>query len=282
MANEWTADELSLSTLGWNVSVVEMDSPKRRGDHLQVPMRSGVTPRHNRSVEPAEFTLSMWVLGCNSDGTIPATGSLRRQTFDTNLHNIVRVLCQDSRPILFKRATPFGDNRVASALLTDSIGLETMMGRQRGEFKASFLVVDGFWRDEATKTAASGPIGITLPKVVTLTNLGGGTAPIDDAAATVTGPIVNPRITCMETGAWVQYGGSLALGETWVADSASFTSKKNGASVLAQTTHGGHPRLLYIPARCGQTGVPQVTLSGTGSTTATTLSVTGYRKWMLP
>ena len=276
----WWADEVNLSQVAWNVSASVLSTPALRGEHLTLAQRSGVIPTMNRPRDPAEFGFNMWVIGCNTDGSMPATRTLRRQVFDTNLNTLLRIFTQDQKLIRFKYENASG-NRVADGLVTDVIQLTTMMARQRGEFPVTFMIPDVYWRDEATSSTSS-TANSTLPKDLPLTHLVGGTAPVDDALITVAGPITNPRVTDLETGTWVQYTGTVPAGQSWVVDSAAFTSKVNGVSVRGATSHGGHPRFMYIPPRYNSTNTPTVRLTGSAGGTTTQITVSSYRKHLLP
>ena len=277
----WWADEVLLSHFAWNISSKSLNTAGFRGEGVTLAQRSGFIPVYNRPREAGEFSLDMWVIGCDpSDGSVPATRTARRQMFDANLNTLIRVFMQDQRMIRFKHENAAG-NRVCDALVTDAISVDTMMARQRGQFTASFTIPSVFWRDEATSNTASAA-NSTLPKDLPLTHLVGGTAPIDDAVIAVVGPITNPRVTDLETGIWVQYTGTLSSAQTWTVDAGAFTSTVNGSSVRTATTHGGHPRLFYIPARYGNTNTPTVRLTGSAGGTTTKLTVTSYRKYDLP
>jgi hypothetical protein len=277
----WWADEVLLSHFAWNISSKNMSTPGFRGEHTSLAQRSGVIPTLNRTREVGEFGLDMWVIGCDAtDGSIPATRTIRRQMFDINLNTLLRVFLQDQRLIRFKHENAAG-TRVCDALLSESISVDTMMARPRGQFSATFMIPSVFWRDEVTTSTVS-TANATLPKDLPLTHLNGGTAPIDDSVISVVGPITNPRVTDLETGIWVQYTGTLSASQTWTVDSGAFTSTVNGTSVRVQTTHGGHQRLFYIPARYGNTNTPTVRLTGSAGGTTTKLTVTSYRKYDLP
>ena len=278
---DWWVDELKLSAVAFNISATVLATPNMRGEHLTLAQRSGVIPTYNRPRDPAEFGFNMWVLGCNTDGSMPATKTLRRAQFDTNLATLLRIFTEDHKPIRFKYENASGLNRVADGLITDSISLTTMMARQRGEFSVTFMLPDVYWRDEAT-TQTQSSAGSTLPKDLPLTHLAGSSAPIEDAVITVAGPITNPRVTDLETGNWVQYTGTVAAGVNWVVDSGAYTSTVGGSSVRAATTHAGHPRFLYIPTRYNNTNTPTVRLTGSGGGTGTRLTVSSYRKHLLP
>lgn len=276
----WWADDVNLSALAWNISSYDLRTPRMRGEHLTVAQRSGVIPTFNRPREASEFGLSMWVLGANADGTVPATRTLRRQKFDDNLNTLIKLLTQDTRLITFKYENANG-NRVAQAICTDSISVSTMMARQRAEFSATFMVPNVYWTTETALTTASAASS-TLPKDLAVSHLTAGTAPIDDAIITVIGPITNPRVTDLETGIWVQYTGTVTSGQSWVVDVGNFTSLVDGVSVRSATSHAGHPRFMYIPTHYGTGTTPTVRLTGTGGGSTTQLGVTSYRKYDLP
>lgn len=277
----WWADEVNLSQTAWNVSASVLQTPAMRGDHLTLAQRSGVIPTLMRPREASEFGFNMWVIGSDPiTGDIPATRTLRRQVFDSNLNTLLRLFTQDQKLIRFKHENAAGA-RVCDGLITDVIQLTTMMARQRGEFSATFMVPDVYWRDENTASTSSAA-NSTLPKDLPLTHLVGGTAPVDDAVISVVGPITNPRVTDLETGNWVQYTGTLTGSQTWTVDVGAFTSLVNGVSVRTATSHAGHPRFLYIPTRYNGTNTPTVRLTGSAGGATTQLTVTSYRKHLLP
>lgn len=279
---DWWADELKLSGVAFNISATVLATPAMRGEHLTLAQRSGVIPTFNRPRDPQEFGFNMWVLGCDaSTGAIPATRTLRRAMFDSNLATLLRIFTEDHKPIRFKFENASGLNRVADALITDTVSLTTMMARQRGEFTITFMLPDVYWRDE-TQTNTSSTASSTLPKDLPLTHLAGSSAPIDDSIITVAGPITNPRVTDLETGTWVQYTGTVAAGVNWVVDSGAFTSTVGGSSVRGATSHSGHPRFMYIPTRYNNTNTPTLRLTGSGGGTGTRLTVQSYRKHLLP
>lgn len=279
--NSWWVDELNLSTYAWNVSVASIEAPERRGEHLVVPGRSGVVPALDRPASAPEFAVSVWALGCNADGTIPPTMTARRSVFESNLDTLMRVLTVDTRPLQFLRVNASGTTgRMCRASLTGSIPVTTMAGRTRAEFTATYSVIDGYWSDEAPSViTAAVP---ALPYTVALNALGGMTAPAEDAVFEVRGPITNPKITDLETGAWVSYTGVLTSADIWVVDAGSFSSLVNGWPQVSKTRHAGSPRLLTLSPRYGFGAPPTVELSGSGRGVSTRLTVTARRKWQVP
>lgn len=278
----WTADGVQLNTYAYNISAFTLGTPGLRGSTTRLPMRSGSMPRYNRSYEPGLFGLSMWILGCNADGTIPSTWTAQRAVFETNRSLLMSMLCKQSSTILFTKTLHDGTVIRSRALPTpDSVEMATQMAMLRGEFTLTYELVDSFWEEETQRTV-NATAGATLPKVVELTNYEGSTAPLEDALITVNGPITNPKVTDTESGSWVQYTGTVSLGATWTLDSGAFTSKVGAADVRANTSHGGHARFIYIPPRNGLGSVPVVTLTGSGGGSATQVTVAFRRKFLLP
>lgn len=278
----WTADGVALNTYAYNISDFAFSTPGMRGATTRLPMRSGSIPRYNRSYEPGAFGLNMWILGCNTDGTVPSTWSDQRAAFESNRRTLMSVLGKQSSTILFTKT--LHDNSVirAKALpMPDAIEMAMQMGGLRGELTLTFELVDSFWEEETQRTA-SATAGSSLPKTLPLTTYAGSTAPLEDAVVTVNGPITNPKVTDSESGSWVQYTGTVSNGTSWVVDVGAFTSKIGAGDVRANTTHGGHARFLYVPPRYGLTDVPTLTLTGSGGGTNTQLSVVFRRKFLLP
>ena len=277
---DWRIDELAVSTVAYNVASTVLSVPAPKGAHITLPGQDGYTFTPNRSFSPGEFALSMWVIGAEPDGTIPGTRTLRRGLFERNLHHLLSIATNTSRPVLLSKRQPGTTaRRWAYGSVEDSTSIETMMSRQRAVFSLVFSLGDSFWADDSL-TSATSTANSTLPKTLDLTAAASMSAPVKDAVVTVTGPVTNPRITNPETGVWVEMVGTLASGAVWTVDSGAYTSKVGAANVT--TRHGGHPRFVYIPTRQGNTSIPRLVLSGTGGGTLTKFSVSFRRKWALP
>ena len=277
----WYADATELTNYAYNISGFEYATPALRGTTARMPFRSGSIPRFNRAYEPGEFALNMWIIGGNTDGSLPTTYAGQRAAFDANFAAVLAACTKQNNVIMLKR-TYNGVSVRAEALPTaDSMSVAMQAARTRSEVTFTFELVDAFWED-ATATTQSATAGATLPKTLDLTGYAGATAPLEDAVVTVTGPITNPRVTDAETGVWVQYTGTVAAGASWVVDSGAFTSKVGSTSVRAATSHGGHARFLYVPPlRTGATS-PRLTLTGSAGGTGTQMSVVYRRKYLVP
>lgn len=276
----WWADELNLSTVAYGVSSASLGTAEPKGNHLELPQRDGYLFTPNRAYNPGEFSLSMFLVGTEPDGSMPGSRTLRRKLFDRNLHHLLSVVTNETRPVLWQKGQPGTTvRRQALGSVNTATDVETMMAMQRAVFTLVVSLQDSFWEDSQPTTVAT-PAGSSLPKTLDLTAAAGMSAPCKDAVVTVTGPITNPRVTNPETGVWAQMVGTLAAGKNLVIDSKQFTATVDGVPVSFR--HGGHAAFVYIPTRQGMTSIPRLVLSGTGGGTGTKMSVTMRRKWKLP
>lgn len=285
----WYVDGIDIQSAAFGVEAVDSSPPSMRGGHTVVPMQSGVIPRLNRSYDPGTIAFKMWVLGCDSDGTIPRVSSERRQLFERNQRLLMRLFGYQGKTVELRRAY-VGDYQgapssyvMARAVIDGFNGFDTMAGRQRAQLTVAMTLIDAFWSDVNATTDTSSA-SATLPQTLRLSDP--GTAPIEDAVITVTGPITNPRVTCPSSGSWVQYNGAVPAGQTMVIDSAKGSVTVNGSSVLGSVVRGGSARLMLIPPReNGTIGSnsfqTSLTLSGSGASSATNFSVKYYRKHLV-
>lgn len=255
--------------------------PNKRGENLVLPGASGATFLPNKPLEVGVGTLSVFVVGMTTSGenvVIPATHALRKQAFEDNMAILMRLFTRPHRLSVIRAADPAGGIRRASVEWKEWGEPEVMAGGTRAEFSIGYEIPGVWWEDESA-TVQSATAGATLPKTLNLTSFTGMTGFIEDAVFSVPGPITNPRITDSQTGAWVQYTGTVPNGQTWTLDVAAATSIVNSLSVMANTTHVGGYKLLTIPNEYNGTNTPQLVLSGSGGGTNTNLTVTAKRKW---
>jgi hypothetical protein len=263
------ANGLNLETLAWNISQKSgrYQLPGVRGSNTSVPGMRGASFVRNRPVNTGMWTLTMWVLGCLPDGTIPSWGEGRR-IFARNFEQLVKSVMSVSSPISLTAWQDDGSARVATGMIGGSTDSSLMMGGRRGEITLIFEILEGAWQDAVSRTI-TGVAGTHWSNdVLDLSALDGGSAPIDNSVVTVKGPITNPRIYDPVSQTWVQYNGALGSTDTWVVDSSQWNSTVNGVGVLTTTQHYGHPKFLVIdPGTFGRTPSVQVTGTGTGATT---------------
>ena len=277
-----TFDGQQLNTYANNISTFSgrLTTPEIRGESLILPSRSGYIFSPNRPLGPGEMTWSMWVLGCNDNGILPAGSSYRKQ-FQANWDFLSRLFTRRSKLSHVTKVLPDGSTRECDVEVVDRLEPEAAAGGTRAEFNVALQIPDVYWQDTSNTTQAA-TAGATLPKTLNLTSFAGMTGTIEDAVVTVTGAIQNPRVTETETGIYVQLNDTLTAGQTWVFDCKNFTSIKGGSTdVVINTVHVGHPKFLIITPWNGTGTTPQLVLSGTGGGANTNISVTARRKWLV-
>ncbi len=257
--------------------------PSRRGENLILPGASGSSFAPNKPFDEGVGALALWAVGLDTDedGNVirPESFNEYRQTFEANIQKLMRLFTRGHRLSTIRAEQADGSIRRAYVEWREWSEPEVQAGGTRAEWAISYSIPDVWWEDEdltIQKTSASA----TLPKTMPLTSFTGMTGVLEDAVLEVNGPITNPRITDSETGAWVQYTGSLTGAQVWTVDVGEFTSKIGSASAMANTTHAGGYKLLTIPNCYGLSDTPQLVLSGTGGGTTTRLTVSGRRKWV--
>ncbi len=211
--------------------------------------------------------------------SIPATFALQRQAFENNMAKIMRVFTRGHKLSTIRAAQPDASIRRALVEWKEWTEPEVMAGGTRAEWAIAYTIPGVWWEDESP-TVQAATAGATLPKTLDLTSFTGMTGVIEDAVFTVTGPITNPRITDAETGAYVEFTGTVTTGQTWVLDVAAATSIANGTTVINTTKHTGGYKLFVIPNCFGTATTPRLTLSGTTGGAGTNLSVSARRKWV--
>ena len=70
-------DGIALSAYAWGIApgASVVGAPGRRPADVIVPGRHGVIPAGSAPFEEGSFALSMYVLGCRPDGTVPPTAT---------------------------------------------------------------------------------------------------------------------------------------------------------------------------------------------------------------
>lgn len=274
-----TVDGVSLSTLAYNIELRSdrWTTAGKRGQNVVVPGMRGALWVPGKAVEELEWGLGMWVVGSD-----PATGLVaadRRTQVQQNLDKLTRLFGKAYGLLDIRQVKSDGSTRQTLAEVTTAIDFTSMAGATRAEFAVALRSPDGCWKDIAdqTQTVISG----TGTTVDVSSQFGQATLPMDDLVYVVTGPINNPRLTDALSGAWIQYTGSLAGGETWTVDSSLWTSKKGATDVIAATTKGGGgPRFLVLTPDV-VTGNCVLSLTGSGQSAATQVQVTGRRRYAL-
>jgi len=274
-------DGVNMRSQAWNVATLtgRFSMPAARGDDLQLPGKSGYVFTANKPFDAGIGVLALWVTGANSDGTLPATQTLRQQQMRTNLATMQRFFTRRHRLSVIRATQPDGSIRQASVQFTDWGEPEVQAEGTRISWTIGFTIPGVFWRDESDTTQQTAT-GATLPKTLDLTSFANMTGVIEDAVFSVTGPITNPRITDRETGQYVEYIGTLASSSVWTVDAGAFTSVVGASSVLSSTRHSGGYNFLTISNIFGTSTTPSLQLTGTAGGTNTKFGVVARRKWI--
>lgn len=276
-------DGLSLSSMA---SDIEASSSRRslgaaRVSDAVLPGTNGVVPGL-MTHDVRDFALSMWVIGADSSGNVPTNGT-QLALYEQNLDNLLALFGQRHKLVDLSMVMGDGTTRHTRARVSQAFAPNERLDGAvpLAKFTVVFDLVDVFWADADNVTESR---SFTTNTTVWASNFYGTTAPIEDAVVTITGPISNPGITCPATGAYVQYNGSLAAGDSLVIDCSKWSVKKNGTSVAGSTTSTSPDgRLLtFYPDRNGAVakwGIRYLT-RGTGMGAGTSVSISARRKFL--
>lgn len=285
-----TVDGVRLDTLAWNISAIRRQVASRRAVDYEVPGVDGVVASLNDPLNPVSFGLEMFVMGTDADGSVPVAG--RADTFRANLDELLHLFGKRHALLDVREMVAAGQERQALAKVVDSLEPDVNLPGSAGSFSVGLIIPAGMWQDAATQdwTASSWTSG-TAKEVTTLA---GSTERITDAILLVKGPISSPRLTDPVTGAYVQLNRALSATEFWRVDVATWASRygttlglgsadTTGTDGQALTQYGGTRNqahfLPLVPARDAGARRVKVTLTGTGITTATSVSIRARRKY---
>ena len=102
----WTLDGINLSNLAWNIKSRSSgwNVPGKSGSNVKVPNRHGAFWTPHKVFDQGDLTLSMWVMGCNQDGTIPADMDSRKQVLE-NLDQLTALFGTTNRLLTLRKQT---------------------------------------------------------------------------------------------------------------------------------------------------------------------------------
>lgn len=274
-----TVNGVELHTLAWNVKnrSGRWRVPERRGADAIMPGIHGSARRLGKPFASNTMVWSMWAVGANANGTIPADKNIAKKCME-NLDALSRLFTAPTLVInQTDWTTPDPLVRTCTAQCVSAIDFTSMAGGTMAEFSVELQIPEVFWFDVATTTQAIA-VG-SSGNVLNFTNFGAATAPLVNAVFELTGPIQTPRLTDPVTGQWVQLNKNLAGGAVWQVDVGAWTTKIGGANEVASTTHGKGANFLELtPDAAGM----KVRVNGaSGITGATSLKVTGKRGYLL-
>lgn len=286
-------DGVRLDTLAWGIEAAKYSVGGLRDADLALPGVDGVVPSLYDPREPGRLVLSMFVQGTDADGTVP-TGADRVAVLRENLDTLLGLFGRTDRLLEVREVidtTKAGDagQRIAWCKVQDSMEPDMEPGTV-ARFKVSMTIPAAYWRSAEHPTW-------TQPAVVigddyTVDTLTGSSGPILDAVVVLTGPIAGPSITDVATGHTVSLGASLAAGESWRVNVATWETRTGTLGVgSADTTGtsragvtetvGALPHLLPLrPVPVAGQRVVRVRVGGSGATADTTLSIKARRTYL--
>lgn len=254
----WSYAGTDLSTLARFVMQVTGadDLPAIRGDNLTVPGAEGLR-RAPKMWGSRTVSLVLWV------GPLTATGTLRnanqRIGARQNLDDLMALFSQHREASLV-HTMPDTTTRTAQA---EVVKLDSAVAT--GEvwtLGVDLLLADPFfYGPPATFTKAIPTTGVT--KSVDNT----GTYRTSHLTLDFLGPITNPRVT-LPSGAYLQVSVAVPAAQHLIIDCVAFTALLNGVSVIGSVIHAADTPFLVL-----ETGTTVLTLTGTGLSGATSLSL---------
>lgn len=291
-----TVDGFRLDTLGWNVTKIGMSTARRIARDTSAPFSDGVAANPWMNVEPAQFALQMWVRGTDLDGVVPGVGQVT--TLRNNLDELLHLFGKRHALLDVQEQVDVGGTmRRAWCRVTDVMAPDLNDVSTVAQFTVALEIVSGTWEDVATADWTTGIVGAGVHGVTQeVTTLQGATEMIGDGIIGVFGPCTGPRVTDVNTGAWVQLAagfGALVAGQMWKVNCATWqssygspgglagvdTGNGNAFTTYGGITVGGGPFLPMVPVR--DTGLRRVKLSLTapGAGAQTSLQVRAKRHW---
>lgn len=283
-----TIDGTSLDTVAWNIEAKVRQLSGFRSADISLAGVDGEIPSLNDDLESTLFTLSMWVIGTDTSGLIPAGTPMAqcRANVDTlsflfrKRHALIQVA---------EVVDNVGTQRMFYGKVVDAIS-PTIAAGGVGKFQVNIKVPDGMWQDMSTSDwTQTGVVSGTPYEVTTML---GATEHIADSTILVTGPATNPQVTDYGSAAYMRYNGVLAAGASWRVNNATWATRfgagltlssadTTGTDAQATTVSGGGKSqfLRLVPTILTGNRRVQLSLTGTGFTGATALSVRARRKY---
>lgn len=247
-SNSLIADGFELDTVAhW----VGLDSnrwsvPAAKGENVLVPGRHGSLYVADKTFSEGEFSLQMHVFGDTLSDT------------RDNIDKLLRIFTKRKSLIHFEHTMDNGDEIECYAECIGAFDItRSSAALPFAKMGVGFKIPEAFWQDQLPRTW-TGPTGLEASQALRMEGFGGGSAPMDDAVYLFHGPIDEPELKAVATGAYVRLADySLETGETWRIDAANWTSHvgptanvnfdSGGTSVIGNTVHGGSASFLDMP-----------------------------------
>lgn len=280
---------VSMKTLAKNVSSLTamLQAPGYRGSNPVAANRSGSIWAGIKPHDAPHYVWDMWVRGCADDGSIPA-GSTARREFYKRVDQLTALFQggwgtapvgpNDPRPGLLRvqHNLPDGSQRIADLEVVSAFNFAVdAYADPVGKFTVELENPGVYWRDPGLSNAVSA--------AQVATAFTGATAPLDDGSFTIVGPINQPMISDgYMAGSYFQYLGNIPAGQSLIIDTRPYTITGTGglaADYSLVRFKGTLGRLMRLVP--GPSGGYSATLTGSGTSGATALKLTAYRKYMV-
>ena len=283
-----SVDGVVLNTLAKNIEELtgRLRTPKAATDNIAVPKRNGRIRVSQKFYDQNEITLPMWVIGSDDDGKIPG-GSTEAKEFWKNLDTLTALFGLRSSPLDIRHTLADGSVRQCYGDVLETISFEVEMLRI-GRFTVVITVPDPFWQDVNSQTQS-----ITLPngsgsfvQSYSLTTFLGATAPIEDMTFTFTGPVTNPMVEALVNSSplqapiWFRYNGTVGAGTTLVANCSTWALSGSMSPTYSLLSHVGSPRWMVVQPNPAASS-PEIRVSGSNTSAATKVEVSGRRKFLV-
>jgi hypothetical protein len=283
-AETLTVDGLILNTLAKNIETRtgRMHIPGLRTPNSQVPSRHGELWTKYKVYEPGTLTLSMWVLGCDDNGTVPG-GSSARKEFIKNRDSLIQYFTAQQSLRLLKQTMPDGSVRQAYGEVLAAIDFSAFNPLD-ARFGVDFNLPYVFWEDETLQTdvaIALASEGVNGGAATAVPTWDGANAPIEDLIIKIKGPAVNPKLIDVWSGHYFQWTGTLASTDTLTVDASAWTATVGATNVIGDlAVVGESPRLFVLHPRQAASPQLQLVSNGSWSPGTSSLKLTGRRKYL--
>lgn len=279
-----SVDGVVLNTLAKNIESLtgRLRTPGVRGSNLAIPSRHGALYTRSKTYEEGEIVLPMWVVGCDDDGEIPYFGTAKEE-FRKNLDALSKVFRVRRRLVDVRWTQPDGTVRQADCEVKEAIDFSVSGTNPIGKFSVVLGIPESFWKDPSISFQEQ-PI-LVADANLSFENFSGSTAPMEDLTYTINGPITNPKVYSTEDGVEIepelsfQYDGTIADGESLTVNCSTWDLEANGGLALDFTKfkHVGHARYMVLEPD----ELPRLRVTGSGLGANSSLSITGYRKFLV-
>jgi|SRR5215472_6459871 len=259
VGEDFTVNGVSLSTYAYNIQTLagREQTPPIVGDNIRVPYRNGRIWKQ-KTFDQRTIVLAMYVRGCDVNGVVPATRTLERATFNSNLRMLKRLFAPRGSQLIVTRTLQFLTGTETHTGLADAYnpssggftagggGLGTNqwdlvpVSITYGTFSIDLVFADPWWYGASVAPVITSAGG-------TINNI--GDVEHDHPVIRFNGPLTNPMLTNLtpnpDVAVW--YSGTIASGAYVQLDANAYTAVTNtGASVIGNVFHTGALKWMVL------------------------------------